>query len=176
MCLLSLCTSSLEKCLTKSFAHLFNGCCCCCSVIESCPTLCYPWTAAHQASLSFTISQSLLKFMCIELVMLSKHLIFFIPFSFSLQSFPTSGFFLSQLFTSRSQSIRASAWASILPTNIQGWFPLGLTGSISMLSKGLSRVFSSTTVWKHQFVSAQPSLRSNSHTHTWLLKKKHSFD
>ena len=135
-----------------------------------------PWNEAYQSFLSTTISQSLLKFMCIELVMLSKHLILFIPLSFCLQSFPTSGFFLSQLFTSGSQSISASAWASILPTNIQGWFPLGLTGSISMLSKGLSRVFSSTTVWKHQFVSAQPSLRSNSHTHTWLLKKKHSFD
>ena len=113
----------------------------------------------------------LLKFMSIESVMLSKYLIFFIPFSFCLQSFPASGFFLSQLFTLGSQSIRASAWASVLPTNIQGWFPLGLTGWISLLSKGLSRVFSSTTVWKHQFVSAQPSLWSNSHIHAWLLKK-----
>ena len=92
-----------------------------------------------------------------------------IPFSFCLQSFPTSGSFLmSQLFATGSQSIGASA--SVLPMNIQGWFPLGLTGLFSLLSKGLSRVFSNTTVKKHQFVSAQPSLWSNSHIHTWLLE------
>ena len=92
-----------------------------------------------------------------------------IPFSFCLQSFPTSGSFLmSQLFTTGSQSIGAAA--SVLPMNIQGWFPLGLTGLFSLLSKGLSRVFSNTTVKKHQFVSDQPSLWSNSHIHTWLLE------
>ena len=58
-----------------------------------------------------------------------------------------------------------------LPKNIQGWFPLGLTSWISLQSKGLSRVFSNTTVWKHQFFTAQPSLWSNSHIHTWLLEK-----
>ena len=77
----------------------------------------------------------------------------------------------SQLFTTGSKRIGASASSSVLPMNIQGWFPLGLTGLISLQSKGLSRIFSSTIVWKHQFFGAQPSLSSNSHIHTWLLKK-----
>ena len=88
------------------------------------------------------------------------------PFSSRLQSFPASGSFqMSQFFTSGGQSIGASALASVLPMNIQDWFPLGLTGLISLLSKGLSRVFSSTTVWKHQIFGAQPSLWSNSLVH-----------
>ena len=87
-----------------------------------------------------------------------------------LQSFPASGSFtMSLLFASGSQSIGASAFASVLPMNIQDWFPLGLTGLISWLSKGLSRVFSNTTVQKYQFFSAKPSLWSNSHIHSWLL-------
>ena len=86
------------------------------------------------------------------------------------QSFPASGSFpMNQLFASGGQSIGASA--SVLPMNIQGRFPLGLTDLISLLSKGLSRVFSSTTVWKHQFFCSKPSLWSNSHIHTWLLEK-----
>ena len=93
-----------------------------------------------------------------------------VPLSSYLQSFPASGSFpMSQFFASGSQSIGASA--SVLPVNIQGWFPLGLTGLISLLSKGLSRVFSNTTVQKHQFFSAQPSLWFNSHICTWLLEK-----
>ena len=93
------------------------------------------------------------------------------PFS-RLQSFPASGSFLmSQLFASGGQSIGASALASVLPMNIQGWFHLGLTGWISLLSKGLSRVFSDTTVQKHQFFSTQFSWWSNSHICTWLLEK-----
>ena len=93
-----------------------------------------------------------------------------IPFSSCLQSFPTSGSFpVSWHFISGGQSIGASA--SVLPMNIQCWFPLGLTGLISLLSKGLSRVFSSTTVSKHQFFGAQPSLWSNSHILTSLLEK-----
>ena len=80
---------------------------------------------------------------------------------------------MSQFFTSGGQSIGASA--SILPMNIQDWFPLGLTGWISLQSKGLSRVFSNTTVQKHQFLGAQLSLWSNSHVHTWLLKKTITF-
>ena len=95
-----------------------------------------PWTAACQASLFFTISQSLLKFMPIESVMLSNHLILCHPFSFCLQSFPASGSFLmSHHFTSGGQHIGASASASVLPMNIQGWFPLGLTGLTSLQSK-----------------------------------------
>ena len=87
-----------------------------------------------------------------------------IPFSFCLQSFPASGSFpTSQHFASGGQSIGASASVSVLPVNIQGWFPLGLTGLISLQSKGLSGVFSNTEVWKHEFLGTQPSLRSNSH-------------
>ena len=99
-----------------------------------------------------------------------------IPFS-CLKSFPASGSFLMcQLFTSGGQSIEALVSASVLPMNIQDWFPLGLTGLNSLRSKGLSKVFSNTTVQKHQFLSVQPSLWSNSHIHTWLLEKKHRFD
>ena len=95
-----------------------------------------------------------------------------VPFSSCLQSFPASGSFLmSRLFASSSQSIGVSASASVLPMNIQDWFPLWSTGWISLLSKGFSRVFSNTTVQKHQFFGAQASLWSNSHTHTWLLEK-----
>ena len=83
------------------------------------------------------------------------------PFSSGPQSFPASGSFpTSRLFISRGQNIGASASASVLPVNIHSWFPLGCTGWISLLSKGLSRVFSSITIWKHQFFSAQPPLRS----------------
>ena len=92
-------------------------------------------------------------------------------FSFCLQSFPASRSFpTSWLFASGVQSIGVSASASVLPMNFQ-WFPLGLTGLISLQSKRLSRVFSSTIIRKHQFFSAQPSLWSNSHIHTWLLEK-----
>ena len=95
-----------------------------------------------------------------------------VPFSSHLQSFPASGSFqMSQFFASGGQSIRVSASALILPMNIQDWFPLGWIGWISLQSKGLSRVFSNTTVQKHQFFGAQLSLYSNSHIHTWLLEK-----
>ena len=91
-------------------------------------------------------------------------------FSFCPQSFPASGNFpMSQLFAQDDQNTGASASASVLPIKIQGWFPLRLTGLISLLSTGLSGVFSSTTVWRHQFFGALPSLRSSSHNHTWLL-------
>ena len=95
-----------------------------------------------------------------------------IPFSSHLQSFPASGSFqMSQLFASDGQSTGGSASASVLPMNTQDWSPLGWTGWISLQSKGLSRVFSNTTVQKHQFFSAQLSLQSNSHIYTWLLEK-----
>ena len=93
-------------------------------------------------------------------------------FSSCFQSPPASGpFLMNLLFTWDGQSIGYSASASVLPMNIEGWFPLGLTGLISFLSKGLSRVFSNTTVQKHQFFGTQLSLASNLHLHTWLLKK-----
>ena len=95
-----------------------------------------------------------------------------IPFSSCPQSLPASeSFSMSQLFTWGGQSIGISALASVLPMNTQDWSPLGWTGWISLQSKGLSRVFSNTTVQKHQFFSAQLSSQSNSHIHTWPLEK-----
>ena len=95
-----------------------------------------------------------------------------IPFSSCPQSLPISGSFpISQLFARGGQSIGVSASASVLPMNTQGWSPLGWTGWISFQSKGLSRVFSNTTVQKHQFFGAQLSSQSNSHIHTWPLVK-----
>ena len=134
--------------------------------LPSCiPLLAAPWTAAHQASLS-TVSWSFLKFMATESVMLSNRLILCCP----LQSFPASGSFpMSWLFTSVGQIIGASA--SDLPMSIKGSFPLRLTGLISLQSRVLSRVFSSTTIQKHQFLGTQPSLWSNCHIHTGLLEK-----
>ena len=102
-----------------------------------------------------------------------------ITFSFCLQSFLASGSFpVSWLFASVDHSIGASASASSsgLPMCMQGWFSLRSTGLISLLSKGLLRVFFSTTVWKHQFFGAQPFLWLNSHIRTWLLEKPQSFD
>ena len=123
------------------------------SVVQSCLTLC------SQAFLSITNSQSLLKLMSIESVMPSNHLIFSHPLLLPLQSFPASGSFpMSQLFTSAGQSIGASASASVLPVNIQDFFPLRLTGLMLLQSKGLSRVFFNITVQKYQFCGAQFSL------------------
>ena len=97
---------------------------------------------------------------------------FIVPFSSHLQSFPPSGSYqMSQFFASGGQSIGVSASTSVPPVDIQDWFPLGWTGWISMLFKGLSRVFSNTTVQKHQFFSVQPSPQSNSHIHTWPQEK-----
>ena len=94
-----------------------------------------------------------------------------VPFSSCPQSFPASGSFpMSRLFASGGQSIVPTASPSVLPVNIQGWFPLGWTG-LTLHSKGLSRAFSSTTVWKCQFFGTQPSLWSNFHIHTRLLEK-----
>ena len=95
-----------------------------------------------------------------------------VPFSSCLQSFPASECFpRSQFFPSGDLSIGVSASASVLPMNIQDWFPLGWTGWISLQSKGLSRVFSNITLQKHQFFGAQLSLWSNSQVHTWVLEK-----
>ena len=129
-----------------------------------------PWTAAHQASLSFTISRSFLKLMSIESVMPSNHLILCHPLLLPPSIFSSIRVFSNDsALTSGGQSIGASA--SVLPMNIQNWLPLKLTSLISLQSKGLSRVFSNITVQKHQFFGTQSSLWSNSHIHTWLLKK-----
>ena len=135
----------LETCVAKNQSPVI------CVVVSLCRTLCNPMDyTICQASLSFTISWSLLKLMSIELAMPSNHLILCRPFSSCPQSFPASKFSpVNWLFTSGSQSIGASASGSALPMNIHGWFPLSLTGLISMLSKGISRVFSSTTVRKN---------------------------
>ena len=130
-----------------------------------------PWPIACQASLSISNSQTLLKLKSIESVMPSNHLILCCPLLLPPLIFPGSGSFqMSQLFTSGGQSIGVSASASVLPMNIQDWFPLGWTGWIFLQSKGLSRVFSNTTVQKRQFFGAQLSLLSNSHIHTRLLE------
>ena len=144
-----------------------------CSVTQSCLILCNPNRLQHArlpctsptpraCSNSYSLS-----WWCHPTISTSV-----IPFSSCLQFFPTTGSILmSQLFISGGQSIGASSSASDLPMNVQDWFPLGLTGLITFQSKGLSRVFSNTTVQKHQFFGIQPSLWSNSHIHAWVLGK-----
>ena len=131
-----------------------------------------PWIAAHQASLSITIpgvysDPCLSSQWCHPAISFSV-----IPFSSCPQSLPASESFpMSQLFTWGGQNTGVSALASFLPKKSQGWSPSEWTVWISLQSKGLSRVFSNTTVQKHQFFGAQPSSWSNSHIHTWLLEK-----
>ena len=126
-----------------------------CSVVSDSAT---PWTAARPASQSITSSQSLPKLMCIESVMPSNHLILYRSLFLLPQSLPASESFpVSQLFAWGGQSIGVSASASVLPMHIHDWLPLGWTGLISLQSKGPSRVFSNTTVQKHQFVGSQLS-------------------
>ena len=129
--------------------------CCCCSVTKSCPALCNPMDGSMPVSPSLISpvvcpSSCPLNQWCYPTSSSSVTL-----FSFCLQFFPASrSFSMSRLFASDGQSIKAKASGSVLPMNIQGWFPLGLSGLISLLFKGLSRVFSSTTIWKHQFFGA----------------------
>ena len=135
-----------------------------------------PWTAARQASLSITNSQSLLKLMSIASVITSNHLILCHPLLLPPSIFSSIRVFSNEsVLWSGGQSIRVSASDTVLPMNIQDWSPLGWTGWISLQSNGLSRVFSNTTVQKHQFFRAQffysPTLTSI-HDH-W---KNHSFD
>ena len=138
------------------------------SVAQSCPTLCNPM---NRSTPGLPVHHQLPEPTQTHVHWVSDAIQPSHPLS-SLQSFPVSESFLrSQFFTSGSRSIAVSASASVLPMNIQGWFPLGLTGLISLLSKGLSRVFSCTIVWKHQFFGTQLSWWSNSHIHTWLLER-----
>ena len=134
-----------------------------------------PWTVACQASLTSTTSWSLLKFMSIELVILFNHLILCHPLLLLSSIFPRIRVFSNEsALRIRGQNFVASASASLLPMNILSWFLLQLTGLISLPSKGLSRVFSSTTIQKHQFFSTKlygPVLIS---IHDYL--KNHSFD
>ena len=125
-----------------------------------------PWTAAHQASLSLTISWSLPKFMSTEWVMTSNHLILCCPLLLLPSIFPSIRVFSNELVLCiRWPKFWSFSFRSVLPMNIQGRFPLGLTGLISLQSKGLSRVFN-TTVQKHQYFGTQLSLWSDSHIHT----------
>ena len=155
--------------LILSSYHPFREACCCCSVAVVSDSL-----RPHELQHARLPGPSPSPRVCSNACPLSQWChptisTFASPFSFP-QSFPASGSFpMSWLFASGGQSIEASA--SVLPMNIQGWFILGLTSLISLLSKGLSRVFSSSTVQKHQFFNAQPSLWSNSHICTWLLEK-----
>ena len=135
------------------------------------------WTAARQASLSTTNSRSLLKLISIELVMPSSHLILCLLFSSHLQSFQTSGSFqMSQLFTSGCQSFEVSASTSVLQMNIQDWFPLGWTGWISLLSKGLSQESSPTPQFKSINSSVLSFLYSPTLTSILDYWENHSFD
>ena len=145
----------------------------CCSVTKSCLALFHPIGCSR---LGFPVLHYFPHFAQIHIHWVSDT----IQLSHSLsppsplcpQSFPASESFpTSWLFPSGGQRIGASASASVLPMTIQGWFPLGLTGLISLLSKGLLRVFSSATTRKHQFFGTQPSLCPNSHIHTLLLEK-----
>ena len=147
---------------------------CWCSVVQACLTLHNIMNYSTQASLSFTLFQSLLRPMSIELMMPYNHVILCHPFLLLPSTFPESRSFpISQLFSSVSQSIGVSASASVLPMNIQGWFPLGFIDLISLQSKGLSRVFSNTMVGKHQFFSFLYGSTLTSVHDYW---KKHSFD
>ena len=130
-----------------------------------------PWTAAHQASLSITNSLSLLKLMSIKSVIPTNQP----SHSLLLPSPPTLNFSQNQSLFQWISSLHQVPKVLELQLQHQCWFPLGWTGLISLLSKGLSRVFPNTTVQKHQFFHAQLSLRSNTHIHTWLLEN-HSFD
>ena len=131
-----------------------------------------PWTATCQDSLSITNPRSLLKLRSINLVTPSNHLILSRPLLLPPSLFPSIRVFSNE-------SVLCIRWpkywsftsASVLPMNIQDWFPLGWTSLITLQTKGLSRVFSNTTVQKHQFFCAQPSSWSNSHIHTWPLEK-----
>ena len=140
----------------------------------SCPTLfATPWIAAHQATLSITPTPGVYSNSCPSSwwchPAISSSVV---PFSPCPQSLPASGSFpMSQLFAWGGQSTGVSASVSVLPMNTQDWSPLGCTGWISLQSKGLSRVFSNTTVQKHQFFGTQFSSQSNSHIHTWPLEK-----
>ena len=143
------------------------------SVTQSCPTLCDPHGLQHtrppcpSPTPRVYSNSCLLSQWCYPMTSSSA-----VPFSSHLQSFPASGSFqMSQHFTSGGQGTGALASASVLPMNTQDWSPLGRTGWISLQSRGLSRVFSNTTIQKHQLWSTQLSLKSNSHIHTWLLEK-----
>ena len=156
----------------------FLHCCCYCfTVTQSCPTLGNPMDCSTPGLPVLHYHLEFAQIYVHESVMPSKHLILCYPLLFLPSVFPSIRAFSNELaLRIRQSNIEASAASSVIPMNIQGWFHLGFTSLISMQSKGLSRVFSSTRVQKHEFFSTQPSLWLNSHIHIWLLKKNHSFD
>ena len=143
------------------------------SSFQPCPVRLFvtPWTAAHQASLSITNSLSLLKLMSIESVMPSNHLILCCPLLLPPSIFPSIRVFLNESALHIRWPKYWNFCFSISPSNEYSGLILGWTGWISLLSKGLSRVFSNTTVQKHQLFGSHFSLYSKSHMHTWLLEK-----
>ena len=142
------------------------------SVAQSCPTLCDPMDCSTPGLPVHHQLPEVTQTHAPELMMPSSHLILCCPLLRLPSIFPSIRVFSSEsLFTWGGQSIGVSASASLLPMNTQAWSPLGWTGWISLLSKGLSRVFSNTTVQKHQFFGTQLSSQSNSHIHTWPLEK-----
>ena len=144
---------------------------CHCSVSQSCLTLYNPMDCSTSGLPVLHHVPELLKFTFIESVTPSNHLILWCPLLLLPSIFPSIRVFTNEsALRIRWSNTGASASASVLPINIQDWFPLGLTGLISLQSKGFTRIFSNTTVWNHQFSSTQPSLWSNSHIHTWLLE------
>ena len=144
---------------------------CHCSVSQSCLTLYNPMDCSTSGLPVLHHVPELLKFTFIESVTPSNHLILWCPLLLLPPIFPSIRVFTNEsALRIRWSNTGASASASVLPINIQDWFPLGSTGLISLQSKGFTRIFSNTTVWNHQFSSTQPSLWSNSHIHTWLLE------
>ena len=141
---------------------VISSCHCCCSVAKLCLTLC---DLMECSTPGFLVLHYLLEFAQTHVHWVDDT----IQLSHSPSS-PSPALNLSQL-QDLSQRVSASTSASVLLMNIQGWFPLGLTGLISLQSKGFSRIFSRTTIWKHQFFGSQPSSRSNSHIRTWLMEK-----
>ena len=142
---------------------------CCYSVFKSYLTLCNPMDCSTPGFPVLHYLLDLLKFMSIESMMLANHLILCRPLFLLPSVFPSIRVFSNELALCI-RWLKYWSFSISLSMNIQAWFLLGLTALI-LLSKGLSRVFSSITVWKHQFFGAQPSLWSNSHIHTWLLEK-----
>ena len=145
-------------------------CCCCCCFPGLVWLFATPWTASCQASLLPSPTPEVCPNSCPLQgdTIKPAHPLSSTPFSFCPQSFPASGTFpMSQLLASGDQNTGASTSASVLPTSIQGWFPLRLTGLMSLQSRGLSGVFSSTTVQRHQFFGTLPSLRSSFRNLTW---------
>ena len=141
------------------------------SVAQTCPTLCDPMDSACQASLSIINSQSWLTLMSIKSVMPSSHVIFCHPLLLLLSVFPSIGIFQWVDSCIKWPKYGSFSFSISLSNEYSRLISLGLSGLISWLSRGLSTVFSSTTVQKHQFFCTQPCLWSNSHIHRWLLEK-----